>query len=138
MRLAPRQVWRVVADCAHDLGKAAGEQSPRQGKPGHAGDAENDQDRYQRPAASLRSEPVADERAEAVRRNSIPATSSTAYTGSRSLPRSTRARGCPLSLSICSRTLPFPSGARVNMNTDPGTVSEARNRFEASAAAWCE
>src|SRR5207247_25118 len=66
------------------------------------------------------------------------ATSSTAYTGSRSLPRSTRERGCALSLSICSRTLPFPSGARVSMKTDPETASDALKRFVASAAAWCE
>src|SRR3989454_7388301 len=66
------------------------------------------------------------------------ATSSTAYTGSRSLPRSTRERGCALSLSICSRTLPFPSGARVSMKTDPETARDALKRFVASAAAWCE
>jgi hypothetical protein len=70
----------------------------------------------------------------AVRRNSIPAMSSTAYTGSRSLPRSTRASGGALRLSICSSTFPFPSGARVSMNTDPGTASDALNRLVAIAA----
>ena len=73
-----------------------------------------------------------------VRKKSMLLTSSTAYTGSRSLPRSTRTRDCALSLSIYSSTLPFPSGARVSMKTDPGTLSDARKRFEASAAASCE
>src|SRR5439155_11537200 len=101
-------------------------------------DDANEETRHQRPAASLRSEPIADQRPG--RRLEEQHASDVVHRvhRSRSLPRSMRERGCPLSLSICSSTLPFPSGARVSMNTEPGTASEALKRLVASAAAWCE
>src|SRR5207247_9396027 len=105
--LGARRVQHAVQHAQHEIHRSLGH-SPTSPRPVHTAHAALRA--YSLYATSVPA---------AVRKNSIPATSSTAYTGSRSLPRSTRERGCPLSLSICSSTLPLPSGARVSMNTDP-------------------
>src|SRR2546422_5494876 len=56
MRLAAGQVWPVLADHSHRAGEDVGRQRSREGKPGHAGHAEDEKDRYQGPAAGVRRE----------------------------------------------------------------------------------
>src|SRR6266498_2323411 len=54
MRLAQRQIWRLVADRAHGLGQAVGRQRSSEGQPGHDGDDANEEARHQRLAAGIR------------------------------------------------------------------------------------